>query len=120
MWGGHREKKRGAPPPRPAPRAPRLESVRDAGGPRLEPEADGVLGDPPGFYRMTHGVTPHGYGRMPCADGPGVRSGAARVAHSQRSGGVSGGSTISSIQKGSAERKGRASVFRRPSLSGIL
>src|SRR5438034_9301746 len=38
------------------------------------------------------------YGRMWCGDGPGRRSGAARLANSQRSGRVSRGSMISSIQ----------------------
>src|SRR5262249_32887381 len=52
--------------------------------------------------------------------GPGRRSGAVRLANSQRSGRVSRGSTISSIQKASAERNGERSLFSRSSISAIF
>src|SRR5712691_1320524 len=57
------------------------------------------------------------YGRMRCTAGPVRRSGAARSANSQRSGRVSRGSMISSIQNVSAERNGERSFVRRASIS---
>jgi len=57
---------------------------------------------------------------MPKVDGPGRRSGAVRLANSHRSGRVSRGSTISSIQNASAERNGERSLFSRSSISAIF
>ncbi len=59
-------------------------------------------------------------GRIPNADGPGVRSGAAKLAKSHNNLRVSRGSITSSTQNASAVRNGERRRFSRASISSSL